>query len=101
MVLVVDELTGFDLSTSSDSSVSLPSAFHVSVLLCITQEKTHPECALLWGNLRVSSQSLEWLHTAAVLLVTQFIRSPTASRALNLLVSEPGNFSQRTPDLLI
>ena len=49
------QLTEFDLSTSSDSSVSLPSAFCVSVLFCLTQEKTCSQCALLWGMVRMPS----------------------------------------------
>ena len=48
-------LSEFDLSTSSDSSVSLSSAFRVSVLLCFTQEKTRSQCALLWGMVTMPS----------------------------------------------
>ena len=52
------QLTEFVLSTSSDSSVSSPSAFRVSVLFCLTQEKTRSQCALLCGMARMPSNTL-------------------------------------------
>ena len=119
------QLTGFDLSTSSDSSVSSSSAFRVSVLFCLTQEKTRSQCALLCGMVRMPSITLAraWNgftpppfflslsafptdpscreHSRRLSNIAIRRMPPTASRALNQLASAPGKCSQRTPDLQI
>ena len=69
------QLIEFDLSTSSDSSVSSPSAFRcVSFVLSHAGEDTLAVRTAVWDvedAQHHASQSLEWLHTAAVLLVTR------------------------------